>query len=387
VSTPPESTAGDLVLGLADWKAFSGSDLTSPAKAAKHGALADLSLADSPTELRIHGVSGSSGPVMLEHPDSLQVGGDAKAGFYRRWSPDGGGRLAVPWRLEAYSWGPDRESDLVGVLVGPRAIDDLQRCALRADQKSRRVAAVEDRYGLSRAVLRVLALAATAQLIFSAVIALAGTVAWQDGAPGTGGPVQRGQDYASTLPTWLGFFTNLDTGSRVGLALTAVALLTAVLILLSRWTVQEYEGRRTGTEPDSTTLLLGQAGFWHGHATANRQLGLHSGVAAAVVALAGALLPSRWPALRTVELAAAGVVFVAAIAVSLTSFVDRDWLRANPPERVGQHRSVLRRLWSVEWACWTIGALGRRACRCAPGGVTAPAMAARPRPRWSAPVR
>jgi hypothetical protein len=150
-----------------------------------------------------------------------------------------------------------------------------------------------DRYGLSRAVLRVLALAATAQLIFSAVIALAGTVAWQDGAPGTGGPVQRGQDYASTLPTWLGFFTNLDTGSRVGLALTAVALLTAVLILLSRWTVQEYEGRRTGTEPDSTTLLLGQAGFWHGHATANRQLGLHSGVAAAVVALAGALLPSR----------------------------------------------------------------------------------------------
>jgi hypothetical protein len=259
VSTTPESPAEDLVLGLADWRAFSASDLTSPAKAAKHGALVDLSLADSPTELRIHGVSGSSGPVMLEHPDSLQVGGDAKAGFYRRWSPDGGGRLAVPWRLEAYSWGGLTENPISSafwLVLAPLMTYNVAHFALTRDRANS--PQWRDRYGLSRAVLRVLALAATAQLIFSAVIALVSTVAWQDGAPGTEGPVQRGQDYASTLPTWLGFFTNLDTGSRVGLALTAVALLTAVLILLSRWTVQEYEGRRTDTQPHSTTLLLGQ---------------------------------------------------------------------------------------------------------------------------------
>ena len=53
------------------------------------------------TELRIHGVSGSDGPTMLEHPQALQVAGDSVAGFFRRWSPDGPGKPSVPWKLEA----------------------------------------------------------------------------------------------------------------------------------------------------------------------------------------------------------------------------------------------------------------------------------------------
>ena len=98
-----EDAAGDgVVLGLdtAAW-AFSPAAQTSPALAARAGALFDTELnAGRVTELRIHGVSGSNGPTMLEHPTALQVAGDTITGFYRRWNPDGGGgpALAGSWR-------------------------------------------------------------------------------------------------------------------------------------------------------------------------------------------------------------------------------------------------------------------------------------------------
>lgn len=75
----------DVVLGLdaAAW-AFASADQTSPALAARSGALANAALTDGHvTELRIHGVSGSDGPTMLEHPTALQVAGDAITGFFR----------------------------------------------------------------------------------------------------------------------------------------------------------------------------------------------------------------------------------------------------------------------------------------------------------------
>ena len=101
-----KNVADDVVLGLdtAAW-AFSPADQTSPALAARAGALFDTQTAERVTELRIHGVSGSNGPTMLEHPTVLQVAGDSITGFYRRWNPGGGGRPSVGWKLEAYSWG------------------------------------------------------------------------------------------------------------------------------------------------------------------------------------------------------------------------------------------------------------------------------------------
>ena len=57
------------------------------------------------TELRIHGVSGSDGPTMLEHPQALQVAGNTVAGFFQAVEPNGSGRPSVPWKLEAYSVG------------------------------------------------------------------------------------------------------------------------------------------------------------------------------------------------------------------------------------------------------------------------------------------
>jgi hypothetical protein len=99
-----EDAARDrVVLGLdtAAW-AFSPADQTSPALAARAGALIDSTLVgERVTELRIHGVSGSDGPTMLEHPTALQVAGDTITGFLRRWNPGGEGRPSVGGKLEA----------------------------------------------------------------------------------------------------------------------------------------------------------------------------------------------------------------------------------------------------------------------------------------------
>ena len=109
-----DSSGKPVNLGLGGSWGFAPGDLTSPARAAAAGALTDADLPDAPdfTELRVHGVSGSTGPVMLEHPAALQVAGDATTMFYRRWTPAGPGGAGVPWRLEAYSWGGLTESPL-----------------------------------------------------------------------------------------------------------------------------------------------------------------------------------------------------------------------------------------------------------------------------------
>src|SRR5271170_2512386 len=103
----------DVVLGLDAAWGFAPADQTSPALAGAAGALPDTTMTGvRVTELRVHGVSGSDGPTMLEHPQAVQVAGDTVTGFYRRWSPDGPGRLSVPWKLEAYSWGGLTEAPL-----------------------------------------------------------------------------------------------------------------------------------------------------------------------------------------------------------------------------------------------------------------------------------
>ena len=92
-----------VVFGLGGAWGFAPGDLTSPARAASGGSLTDCMLPpETPdfTELRVHGVSGSTGPVMLEHPDALQVAGDSTTMFYRRWTPPGAAGPVCPgsWR-------------------------------------------------------------------------------------------------------------------------------------------------------------------------------------------------------------------------------------------------------------------------------------------------
>src|ERR1700742_87877 len=110
-----EAADKNLVVGLGfdAARGYALADQTSPALAGAAGALTDTTMTgERVTELRIHGVSGSNGPTMLEHPQALQVAGDGVAGFFRRWSPDGPGQPSVPWKLEAYSWGGLTEAPL-----------------------------------------------------------------------------------------------------------------------------------------------------------------------------------------------------------------------------------------------------------------------------------
>jgi hypothetical protein len=125
-----------VVFGLGGAWGFAPGDLTSPARAAGAGSLADGMLPpDAPdfTELRVHGVSGSTGPVMLEHPAALQVAGDTTTMFYRRWTPAGCGGSGVPWKLEAYSWGGLTESPLASacwLLFAPFMLYNVAHFAL-----------------------------------------------------------------------------------------------------------------------------------------------------------------------------------------------------------------------------------------------------------------
>ena len=139
-----------IVFGLGGAWGFAPGDLTSPARAAGAGSLTDCMLPDNApdfTELRVHGVSGSTGPVMLEHPDALQVAGDTTTMFYRRWTPAGCGGAGVPWKLEAYSWGGLTESPLASacwLLFAPFMLYNVAHFAL-PPQRSHRLVRVRQR--------------------------------------------------------------------------------------------------------------------------------------------------------------------------------------------------------------------------------------------------
>lgn len=261
--------------------AFSPADQTSPALAARAGALFDTT-PDSGrvTELRIHGVSGSNGPTMLEHPTALQVAGDTITGFYRRWNPDGGGRPSVGWKLEAYSWGGLTERPLASaswLVLAPFMIYNLAHFMLPAepelepDPESLRPGW---RLQVARAVLRLLALAATLQFVTAAATVTVSTVAWQAaGHPGV-------------LPQWMGWYAHLPPGWRVAIALLSVGAVVALLWVISVVTANRYEARTSsGIRDRRSRWPLTEPGFWKGALLVSRQRVIHTAAALAAAAL------------------------------------------------------------------------------------------------------
>src|SRR4029077_5249778 len=92
-------------LGLGSTYGYSGADLTNLRQALARGEVPFQPPGTAPTEtleLRIHGVGGAPAEVNLESPATLQVAGDARAGFYRAWLP-GGTAKGRPLQ-EAYCW-------------------------------------------------------------------------------------------------------------------------------------------------------------------------------------------------------------------------------------------------------------------------------------------
>src|SRR5690349_15564497 len=242
---------------------FAPGDQTSPALAGSGGALPDATMTgERVTELRIHGVSGSDGPAMLEHPSALQVAGDTVTGFYRRWTPDGPGRLSVPWKLEAYSWGGLTEAPLASalwLLVAPFMMYNLAFFMLppvvRADSaaaasRSSESSHDEKWHEFARVLLRLLALAATVQFAGAAMAVTVSTVAWQ-----------AASRQHPPLPTWMGWFEEWPVGWRIALAMAAVAAVIAVLWWASVATARKYEARTSAAVPDLRTQWpLAQSG-------------------------------------------------------------------------------------------------------------------------------
>ena len=342
-----------VVLGLdtAAW-AFAPADQTSPALAAREGALFDTTLTGEPvTELRIHGVSGSDGPTMLEHPTALQVAGDTVTGFFRRWNPGGGGRPSVRWRLEAYSWGGLTERPLASAswqLLAPFMLYNLAHFMLPpAPQPSGGVPAKEARPGrghrVARAVLRLLALAATVQFVTAAATVTVSTVAWQAaGHPGS-------------LPAWMGWYTHLSPGWRVAIALLSVGAVVALLWRISVVTASKYEARTSrrwegmhGSEAWSSWPLA-QPGFWKGMKLVSGQRFIH-----AAAALAAAALMVAYPASdpvwgqRAALFFAAAVLAAAAVVIASPAF-DRHnvTMTGSQPEQA-----------QVRWWHWALLAAG-----------------------------
>ena len=229
----------DVVLGLDAARGFAPPDQTSPALAAAGDALVDTTTFIEPgfelfsepvTELRIHGVSGSDGPTMLEHPHVLQVAGDSVAGFYRRWSPGGRARPSVPWKAEAYSWGGLTEAPLasaswlllapfmmynVAYFMLPPTVADSEPMVIEGPEPHIR----RDRgHQIAHALLRLLALAATIQFVSAAATVTMSTVAWQ-----------AADQMNPLLPTWMGWYESWTAGWRVALALAFTGLVSARL--------------------------------------------------------------------------------------------------------------------------------------------------------------
>jgi hypothetical protein len=327
----------DVVLGFNGAWGFAPADLTSPALAAAAGALVDVTLAGGPgsglpeagrqvTELRVHGVSGSDGSTMLEHPAALQVAGDQVTGFYRRWSPDGPGRPSVPWLLEAYSWGGLTEAPLASaawLLLAPFMFYNVAHFALPPAGSARGHAppatagpvphlATTPGHRLASGLLRLLALAATIQFVTGAAVVMISTVAWQ----------AAGRD--GMLPTWMGWFGRWAAGWRVALALAAVAGIVAGLWWLSVATGRKYEGRITRAQQElNSRWPLTQPGFWKGELLVGRQRALHSAAALAALAMIGAMSAGHASGARWVAILLAAAVLAAAAASAIAPMAER----------------------------------------------------------------
>jgi hypothetical protein len=335
----------DVVLGFDAAWGFAPADQTSPALAGAAGALVDTTtFRESVTELRIHGVSGSNGPTMLEHPQALQVAGDSVAGFYRRWSPDGPGRPSVPWKLEAYSWGGLTEAPLASaswLLLAPFMMYNVAYFMLPptkaaiADEPGRHLRR-DRRHRIAHVLLRLLAMAATVQFVTAAATVTMSTVAWQAAGKTN-----------SLLPSWMGWYGRWTAGWRVALAIASVGTIIAAIWWISVTTASKYEGRISTSRPElNTRWPLTEPGFWRGQALVGRQRALHTAAACASVALIAALAASDNAAARGSAIGLAVVALVAAVVLVTLPLADRYKVTVVAEGNPGDS--------AADWWCWGV---------------------------------
>src|SRR5258705_11570064 len=148
----------------------------------------------NPTEMRVHGVSGSAAEEMLDRPLIRQVAGDGDAGFFRPRTEYGATLGPGGARLEAYRWGnltSGAAARALWLLLLPFSLANVAMW-LRppATGMGRRVV-----HGLCR----IFALTMSATFTLAAVGIFADLIAWQCASPETGCVDQR---------AWLHFLVN-----------------------------------------------------------------------------------------------------------------------------------------------------------------------------------
>lgn len=257
------------------------------------------------TELRVHGVSGTSPEAVLGHPLLRRVAGDARAGFYRRWYP--GGRsadLAAGTRLEAYSWGrltSGPAARAAWLLLLPFMLANLAHWmlpAIPADAHRRQALAGR----ASASLLRLFGLGLTLTLLLTAVQAAVDLIGWQ-----CAGQAGCADDSALAGALADGFLA--QPGVRVVISSLVPLLVVLAVGLLGRGTL-----RQTAAEPEvavahAAEQPLTRPSFWRGNPGL---ASLRTAHVAAATALLAALV--AWPATR---LAASGADRVLGAAICL----------------------------------------------------------------------
>jgi len=289
---------------------------------------------EGPTELRVHGVSGTPPEAMLDHPHVRRCAGDGEAGFYRRRYPDG---LTPPGadRLEAYSWGGLTSGSplrALWLLLLPFTLINVSHF-----MQPREVPATDRRRRLLEAVLRLLALSLTLTLVLSAAGVVMDLAAWQcPAAPSACSDRQF-------LLRFLGAGLWHQPGRRVALAALLPAALVGLMWYLGgkSWQENERVERPEGTILDHP-LPLQRRELWNGGEPVRRLRSVHVAAALAAIAALVALPAQRhlaagrdWsapgPLLGWVLLAGAGTVVAVAVVAALLSRTAQRPLPAQEP--------------------------------------------------------
>jgi hypothetical protein len=229
-----------------------------------------------PTELRVHGVSGTPPEDMLDRHILGQVAGDREAGFWRPRTEYGATLGPGGARLEAYRWGnltAGAAARAFWLLLLPFTLANVAMW-LRPPAKGagRRIV-----HGLCR----IFALTISATFTFAAIGIGMDLVAWQCAAPENACLDDR------PLIAW--FFTGFfePTGRRIALGALGPIFVVSLLWFLAQRTWARYESYQAPVNnPDGDGLAT--ITFWDGRAQVGRLRSLH--VAAMFALIDGVLL-------------------------------------------------------------------------------------------------
>ena len=229
-----------------------------------------------PTELRVHGVSGTPAEDMLDRQIIGQVAGDREAGFWRPRTEYGATLGPGGARLEAYRWGnltAGAAARAFWLLLLPFSLANVAMW-LRPPAKGagRRIV-----HGLCR----VFALTISATFTLAAIGIALDLVAWQCAAPESACLDDR------PLLAW--FFTGFfePTGRRLALGALGPIFVVSLLWFLAQRTWARYESYQAPVNnPDGDGLAT--ITFWDGRAQVGRLRSLH--VAAMFAIIDAALL-------------------------------------------------------------------------------------------------